>query len=87
MRQLVTHYYTGQVLTQHQKLSEFCVVKKFCIHYWPHLSHYSDHGLPVNSTNARGETPLHDAVAAKSWDVVQELLRLGADKEIPATTG
>lgn len=41
----------------------------------------------MNSTNARGETPLHDAVAAKSWDVVQELLRLGADKEVSATSG
>jgi len=46
-----------------------------------------EHGLPVNSVNAKGETPLHDAVAAKSWDVVQELLRLGADKNIAATSG
>lgn len=47
----------------------------------------TDHGLPVDSVNARGETPLHDAVAAKSWNVVQELLRLGASKEISATSG
>jgi len=46
-----------------------------------------ERGLPVNSVNAKGETPLHDAVAAKSWDVVQELLRLGADKDIVATSG
>ena len=47
----------------------------------------ADHGLPVDSVNARGETPLHDAVAGKSWDVVQELLRLGASKEVAATSG
>lgn len=41
----------------------------------------------MDSVNARGETPLHDAVAAKAWDVVQELLRLGASKEIAATSG
>ena len=51
------------------------------------LLHALEHGLPVNSVNAKGETPLHDAVAAKSWDVVQELLRLGADKNIAATSG
>lgn len=48
---------------------------------------HSEHGLSVDSTNARGETPLHDAVAAKSWNVVQELLKLGASKEISATSG
>lgn len=52
-----------------------------------HLLYHSDHGLPVDSTNARGETALHDAVLAKSWDVVQELLRLGANREISATNG
>lgn len=41
----------------------------------------------MDSVNARGETPLHDAVTAKSWDVVRELLRLGASKEIAATSG
>ena len=85
---LATHYYTGHAPTLLLKLWGCCVVWRWhnITNSIPIISSL-DRGLSVDSINARGETPLHDAVVAKSWNVVQELLRLGANKEISATSG
>lgn len=48
---------------------------------------FTDRGADVNSVNSLGVTPLHDAVARADIDVIEELLRAGANPCIRAIKG
>ena len=47
----------------------------------------ADRGADVNCVNSLGDTPLHDAVARGDIDVVEELLRAGANPFIRSIKG
>lgn len=54
-------------------------------HFVPHV--FTDRGADVNAVNSLGDTPLHDAVARGDIDVVEELLRAGANPFIRSIKG
>lgn len=49
----------------------------------PLMEKFIRYGADVNATTYGGGTPLHQAVATKSWDIVDFLLEQGADPRIP----